>query len=1126
MSDGGGTLAALAGALTKILSPLTSLTPSAAPVLLEELGLPLTSSQISTITPVLTQVTTDVGQLFEQIVAIETAIASQSWPQVIEQTVAAIKQIAQVISDFEQLQTALSGLSIPDVGPILAALPDQLLNYLLAGYLGGSPGVLQMLQLAGVVQRTDHNVTPYNANAPFYTTYQFNFSRLGQLLTSPKDVLADVYDWGQAGFDGTKILAALSDVISQLGLPGYYDSKATPPSFDLLWVKLIPRTDLSPPGIELQLEQGLNGSMTLTRQLWSLTGTLDSPLASGSSLVIRPGSMTLTPAEGTTPSGSISANYSFTPAAPGPLQLIGIPGGSGLSVQQVSALVGLALGAGGDVQFSAGVGLTGGKLLIDMSEADGFLSDVTSGTPIQASFDFQCTWQPSTGLHVTGGAQLEIDLPLHLNLGPVTLPTLYVIGGVANGALTLELSAALGVTLGPIAASVDRVGLLGTLTFPPHNGNLGFANLALGFKPPNGLGLSIDAGVIAGGGYISFDASKGQYAGVISLTLLDIIGITVITVLDTQMPDGSSGFSLLFVITFTLPPIQLGFGFTLVGVGGLGGVNRSMSTSALQAGFAAHSLDAIMFPPNPIANAPQIISDIRSFFPPANGRYLFGPLLQIGWGTPTLISLTIGAILEVPDPVVLALIGLVDCALPDEDTALIALHVEVLGVIDFGAKTLSIDGSLYNSYVLIFSVGGSLAFRLSWGDDPNFVFSMGGFNPNFNTAGLNIPQMARLSVSIGDGDNPRISANSYYAVTSNSVQFGANVQAYASAAGFTIQGYLGYDVLFILSPFSFEFDFQAGFSVSFEGVTLAGLSVDGLFSGPTPWHFHGSASITLLFFTVSASLDLTWGDSTQATIPAKPVLPDLFAALDNAASWSAALPPGASVGVAFVTLKPSDTTLRVHPMGTLTVREHVVPFDVPITRYGNATPSDGTEFSIQSIQINTQTETIQTIQDYFAIGQFETLSDADKLSKPSFEDYDAGVTVGSAAVASGQDRPRTVTYQEYYIDTPTSFSRFTGRYLMPAGIHLALSAQSAGYTSPLKNTGLSKFSAGPQPAAATIDEPPYVIANITDLGVRSDISSAAGTTYYQAQAAVQKYLQANPEETGTLQIMPLYEVAA
>jgi hypothetical protein len=775
---------------------------------------------------------------------------------------------------------------------------------------------------------------------------------------------------------------------------------------------------------------------------------------------------------------------------------------------------------------SVSFAVKGGKVIIDTTDADGFLADVLSGVNVQAGFDFAATWRADTGLHVTGGAQLEIDLPLHLDLGPVTLPILYLIGGVANDAITLEVSVALGLTLGPFEISVDRVGMLGTVTFPQQGGNLGPANLQLGFKPPNGLGIAVDAGLVAGGGYLSFDPSKGQYAGILQLSLVDTIGITVIGVLDTVMPDGSSGYSFVLVITFTLPPLQLGFGFTLNGVGGLGGVNRTMNTDALQAGFRAHTLGAILFPPDPIDNAGQIISDIRNFFPIAEGRYLFGPLLELGWGTPTLITLTLGVLLEVPDPIRIAILGLIDAGLPTEDDALLVLHIEVLGIIDFGAKTLSIDGTLFDSSVLVYALAGDLALRVSWGSNPNFLFSLGGFNPNFNTDGLDVPKLARLSVSLGSGNNPRISADSYFAVTSNTVQFGANVQAYASAGGFSIQGYLGYDVLIIISPFSFEFDFSASFDVAYDGHTLLGLNVNGTFQGPTPWHFHGEASISLLFFSVSASVDLTWGSSTQATIPAQPVLPDLFNAFKNPQSWSAALPPATTVAVSLATQKPTDQTLCVHPMGTLQVKETVVPLDLPITKYGNATPSDGTEFSIQSAQINAQTETIQTIQDYFAPGQFLNLSDADKLSKPSFEEMDAGVNIGSSAILNGQDSPRTVVYQEFYIYDPANFSIPSGPYRMPANIQLALSAQGAGFASQVKNTGLQKYSAGPTTPAILVDEPQYVVTSVLDLSIRADIVGGAGSTYFQAQAALNSYLAANPAETGELQIMPLHEVAA
>jgi hypothetical protein len=457
--------------------------------------------------------------------------------------------------------------------------------------------------------------------------------------------------------------------------------------------------------------------------------------------------------------------------------------------------------------------------------------------------------------------------------------------------------------------------------------------------------------------------------------------------------------------------------------------------------------------------------------------------------------------------------------------ALIELHIDVLGLLDFGAKTLSIDGSLYDSRVLIFSLAGDLALRLSWGDNPNFLFSLGGFNPHFNTNGLNLPQMHRCSISIGDGDNPRISANNYFAITSNSLQFGANVEAYASAAGFTIHGYLGFDVLIIYSPFSFEFDFSAGFDVSFEGASLCGLHVDGVFSGPRPWHLHGDASINILFFSVSASLDMTWGDSTPAILPQKPVLPDLTAALQDPRNWSAALPSGTTQAVTLSTPKPDDKTLRVHPMGTLSVRENVVPLDLPITRYGNAAPSDGNFFSISDVQIDGHEEDKQSFQDYFAAGQFLTLSDADKVSRPSFEKYDAGITIGSSELLSGQDSPRNVFYEERYIDTPDGFSRFARRYAMLADVHLALTRQGAGFASPLKNTGLFTYSTGTSGPAVQTQDPSYVVASSEDLSVRADIATASGSTYFHTRAALDSYVALHPEEANNLQILPLHEVA-
>jgi hypothetical protein len=1145
MAGKAGTLEVLAQQLGRALQPLENqLTAENIIPFLGRLGLqfPASLTANASFMNAVQAGATSAGKLPALLTQLANDIENDQEAGILSDGLQLIQQIGAVVTALEQIGTELNtisgslGLNPAEVSNFATNLARNLISLLLISYLrqlwSGSVGVLNAL---GVVQYLPNPGISGDPTHPPFTLQQLQLGNLGKLLTSPADLLKTLYDWGSPAFDGQKLLPVLSSSLDLLGLPSEIEGSgpASILSCSLLTVKANPATN--PPGSLASLQYPISTGLDLTlpiSEIWSVRVQAQAAIVAGLSATLTPpAKLSLQP-----PSGALNGLLEFDLVAKGadadhPIILIGQTGSSRLQTDSFSFGAGLTINWQSDINQAVAdpevsLAVTGGKVVIDTSNADGFLATVLSGIHVEAGFDLKATWAPDTGIHITGGAQLEIDLPLHLSLGPVTLPTLYLVAGASDAGIPLEISAALGLTLGPIEASVDRVGVKALLTFPDHGGNLGPANMAISFKPPSGLGISIDAGVVAGGGYISFDPVKGQYAGVLDVSLAEIVQVKVIGVLDTILPDGSHGYSFLLIITFDFPPIQLGFGFTLNGVGGLGGVNRTMNTDALHAGFRAHTLDSVLFPPDPVANAPQIISNIENFFPPAEGRYLFGPMLEIGWGTPTLITMAVGVILEVPDPIRLALLGLIDAGLPTTDAALIELHIDVLGILDFGAKTLSIDGSLYDSHVLIFSIAGDLALRLSWGSDPNFLYSLGGFNPHFNTTGLNVPDMHRCTVSIGDGDNPRISANSYFAITSNSLQFGSNVEAYASAAGFTIRGYLGFDVLIIFSPFSFEFDFSAGFSASYEGVTLLSLNVDGLFSGPRPWHLHGDASIDILFFSVSVSLDISWGDKTPVTLPAKPVLPDLLAALADPRNWSAALPDNTTQAVTLSAPKPDDKTLRVHPMGTLTVRENVVPLDLPITRYGNATPSDGNNFAVSDVTINGDEEARQSFKDYFAAGQFLTLSDADKISNPSFEKLDAGTIIGGSGFTSGADSPRNVFYEERYIDEPKSFSRFSRRYAMSADVHLALTRQGAGFSSTLKNTGLFKYATGVQGQAVKTQEPSFVIAQVADLAVRSDILTAEGKTFYSAQSALNAYLALHPEESDNLQILAVHEVAA
>src|SRR5207253_9573941 len=119
--------------------------------------------------------------------------------------------------------------------------------------------------------------------------------------------------------------------------------------------------------------------------------------------------------------------------------------------------------------------------------------------------------------------------------------------------------------------------------------------LPLGSKPPAGLGVAIEAGPRPGGGYLSIDEKIGRYSGILQLDI-EQISIKAVGILDTRLPGGVRGFSFLILLFSEFPPMQLGWGFNLRGVGGLAGIHRTADLAALQAGVRSNGLDSILFP--------------------------------------------------------------------------------------------------------------------------------------------------------------------------------------------------------------------------------------------------------------------------------------------------------------------------------------------------------------------------------------------------------------------------------------------------------------------------------------------------------------------------------------------------
>jgi hypothetical protein len=1135
-----GTLGGLASALTSALQPLqTSLAAGDARGLIAQMGLSLPASLdgIPAFSSAASAAITAVEGLATPLAGLATAVENEDISAIVSATLTLLSAIGNVITALKNLATALNGLASSlsgvdpaDVTAFALTFGEKLLEYVIVEYLAGYyPVLLRVLALLGIVNVDFVPPDQSDQAKVAYQRHDLVVSNLGSLLSDPGGYLATLYGWNSQNLDAADLLQRLGNLLTQFGVPAYYDSATTilgvPPFM------IAPTSGASPPGLAAMLGVALSDGATLTLPSllpggWSLQLVAAGALEAGVELdILPPGTLELHAQASV--NGSLQVAIVHSATAGERLTIIGIPGIATLDTNSIGASLGssfywdptsnVARGA-----FVIGASITGGKLTVGAANADGFVASLLSGLDIELPFDLQLGWAGDRGFYISGNAGLGTTVGVHTTIGPFTIDSLYLQFGVAGAGLALEASVTGSGTLGPVSASVERIGATVNLGFSP--GNLGPAELDLSFKPPTGLGIVVDAGAVTGGGYISFDPAKGEYAGALELSLLGL-SVKAIGVLDTKLPDGTPGFSFLIILTFDLPPVQLGFGFTLNALGGLCGINRTMVLDALQAAVQAHHLDSILFPPDPVADAPQIISDIQTIFPPSDGRYVFGPMLEVGWGTPTLITMEVGVILEIPDPVRIALLGNLHMALPDEDAALILIQIDIVGTLDFGTDQLSIYGTMYDSYIVEFQLSGSMALQLNWGSSPDFAASMGGFFPGYQPP-AGFPQLNRLTVAIGDGDTVQLSCTSYLAVTTNSYQFGAAAQLYASAGGFTVQGHIGYDALFMFNPFSFDIDFSAGLDVQYDGVTLLAIQVDAELSGPTPWHVHGSASIQILFFSVSASLDVSWGSDNGITLPAVAVMPQLTAALTTPGSWSAQLPDGAEQAVTLRGLPPADTDIVVHPMGSLSVREKVVPLDAPVTKFGSAAPADGQEFSIVGVQLGSAQAVTSPLCGPFAPGQFTQLSDSDQISAPAFESFHCGVQIGDTGVDGGSDAVRTVTMQWRYIPDPAKASVLDRFEALPANMLGAAVATGAGARSAVKNTGLAKYTTPGMTSVVSTSPVVFVVTSTEDLSLRADVSPAAGTTHYQASAALASYLAAHPDEAGSLQVMPAYEVAA
>jgi hypothetical protein len=1082
-------------------------------------------------------------------------VASRQYPDA-SKTAELISRLRTVLTRLRTLSDVAAPASIPDHA--WRTLADELPETLVCRYLEVfHPSVYGVLLAMGAVEET---IVPSDGSPSRvdYVRRTLRWQGLTDAVADPAGAVRARYGWGEPGFDHARLLRVLRRCLELGGLPveeavpaparldRFYSSgnpvrgslrelvvtaaegRDEGDAFLLCVLRVLPIPEEpsgSPRG--LALASSLSMSATPPRMVarpfsFEAEGTLvgGQPVE----VAILPASVRLI----TEATGSVALVSDTLP----PTVLLGSWYSSRFEVHRWRVALHVA-GSDDDAEITLEAALDLARVVIDTGQADAFVNSVLPSEPPAVDVVTSLVWSSKRGLFFRGGS-LELALPLNRAVGPIELTTLIL--QLEAGDKGVRLGAGLGARaqLGPLAATVDRVGLAVSLVPVADNapaGTASSADLQFGFLPPRGVGLKIDAGAITGGGYLSHNESNAEYVGALRLQF-EQIQLSAIGILTTRLPGGEPGFSLLIIVSAAgFAPIQLGFGFTLTGVGGLLGVNRSVNVDVLRAGIRNRTLDAILFSKeDPVARAPAIVGTLRNVFPPTPDSHAFGPMARIEWGSPTrIVTLELALILQLPAPLRLIILGRLRVAHPEVDPAdpekkpVVAINLDALGVVDFDRREAALDAALYDSKLMGFALTGEMALRASWGANPGFALALGGFHPRY-AAPVGFPRLERVALTLASLDSPRLRLESYLALTSNTVQFGSRVDFYVKVAEFSLDGKLGFDALICLDPFEFEADIAGSLTLKHEQSVLMAVAIAMTLSGPTPWHARGRATFEILGFRQAVAFDHKFGEELPPS-PSEPirVLGELTAALESPEAWSAQLPTDGQL----VTLAgpSSDGGVLVHPLGVLKLSQRIVPLEVRISRFGTRAVAGPTKFTIERVRVGAENLTIAKVSDYFAPAQFLEMSDDQKLASPSYEPMVAGVRVTPGGSTRGEVKKAPICYETTIIGpegTPIPSDGARPSEPLPAGLLAPLAATGPAALAETRVTGRAKYSG--DDLEVTVAETEHVVAG-DDLHTLADVE-ATGGTYLGADEALRAYLDEHPDKRGRVRVVAKREVLA
>jgi hypothetical protein len=287
-------------------------------------------------------------------------------------------------------------------------------------------------------------------------------------------------------------------------------------------------------------------------------------------------------------------------------------------------------------------------------------------------------------------------------------------------------------------------------------------------------------------------------------------------------------------------------------------------------------------------------------------------------------------------------------------------------------------------------------------------------------------------------------------------------------------------------------------------------------TGPAPWVVWGEAKFKIFWLHHSISFRAEFGEPQDVpAIEPQDVWPILKDSLKAAGNWSAQLPPDSSRMVVLRAATSNDDLL-VHPLGTVTVSQGLVPLERTLGLFGSVPPKSEVRFQIVRAEIvdTVEFDVSEKTTQYFAPAQFRQMSNAEKLSSPSFERMTSGARLVPSDVIAfyNKDKVQTVPldYEQVVIldlDEPPADPPPAREIHTPNSSMIpVLAERGPAGSAEVRRQGRKKFApTGPGPKVA---DPEFVVVTKDDFVVKASKATKVVDGSYTSAA---EWLRHHPE---------------